>query len=45
MNKPVLTILALLAFGSPGMAEDKLVVDMSKLTCRELIRADFQDCG
>ena len=41
MNKPVLTILALLALWAPAMAEDKLVVDM--LTCRELIRADFQD--
>ncbi len=43
MNKPVLTIVALLALGAPAMAEDKLVVDMSKLTCRELIKADFQD--
>jgi acid stress chaperone HdeB len=43
MNKPLLTIVALLALGSPAMAEDKMVVDMSKLTCRELIRADFQD--
>ena len=25
------------------MAEDKLVVDMNKLTCRELTKADFQD--
>ncbi len=43
MNKPVMTMLTLLALGSPALAEDKLVVDMGKLTCRELIKADFQD--
>jgi acid stress chaperone HdeB len=43
MNKPLMTILALLSLSSPAMAEDKLVVDMGKLTCRELIKADFQD--
>jgi acid stress chaperone HdeB len=37
------TMLILLSLSLPAMAEDKLVVDMNKLTCRELTKADFQD--
>ena len=27
----------------PATSEDKLVVDLSKMTCRELTKTDFQD--
>lgn len=43
MNKPLMTVLALLSLSSSAMAEDKLVVDLSKMTCRELIKLDIQD--
>jgi hypothetical protein len=43
MNKPLMTVLALLSLGSSAMAEDKLVVDLSKMTCRELTKLDIQD--
>ena len=33
----------LLLFCKPTAAEDKLVVDMSKMTCRELTKLGFQD--
>jgi acid stress chaperone HdeB len=35
------TIISLLA--GPAAAEDKMVVDMSKMTCRELTKLGFQD--
>ena len=35
------TIVSLLS--GPTAAEDKMVVDMSKMTCRELTRLGFQD--
>jgi acid stress chaperone HdeB len=31
------------AMPAPSMAEEKMVVDMSKLTCRELNKLGFQD--
>jgi acid stress chaperone HdeB len=37
----VTTIISLLA--GPAAAEDKMVVDMSKMTCSELTRLGFQD--
>ena len=42
-NKLLMTMLTVLSLTSPAMAEDKLVVDLSKMTCRELIKLDFQD--
>ncbi len=33
----------LLSSGAPAPAEDKMVVDMGKLTCRELTKLGFQD--
>ena len=43
MRKMVAGILVLLASGAPAAAEDKMVVDMSKMTCRELTKLGFQD--
>ena len=31
------------SLGIPAAAEEKVVVDMSKLTCRELVKLGFQD--
>lgn len=39
----VVGILVLLSLGSSAAAEDKMVVDMSKLSCRELTKLGFQD--
>lgn len=36
-------IAILLSFISPAAAEDKMVVDMSRMTCRELTKLGFQD--
>jgi acid stress chaperone HdeB len=43
MNKPLMTILTLLSLSSPALAEDKLVVDLGKMTCRELVKLDIRD--
>jgi HdeA/HdeB family len=44
MSKSVLTIVAVLSASSMAVAaEEKMVVDMEKLTCGELIKLDFQD--
>jgi acid stress chaperone HdeB len=43
MRKLLMTTTILLVLGVPAKAEDKLVVDLSKMTCRELIKLDFQD--
>lgn len=43
MSKLLMTASILLLLGAPAKAEDKLVVDLGKMTCRELIKLDFQD--
>ena len=43
MPRPVILFIALLSLVSAARAEDKMVVDMSKLTCAELNRLGFQD--
>ena len=43
MRKLVVGIAILLSLGAPAAAEDKMVVDMSKMTCRELTKLGFQD--
>ena len=43
MRKLPLGAAILLLLGEPVTAEDKMVVDMSKMTCRELTRLGFQD--
>jgi acid stress chaperone HdeB len=36
-------IAILLSWSAPACAKDKMVVDMSKLTCRELTKLGFED--
>ena len=43
MRKLMIGIAILLSLGAPAAAEDKMVVDMSKMTCRELTELGFQD--
>ena len=43
MQRPVILFIALLSLASAARAEDKMVVDMSRLTCTELTRLGFQD--
>jgi len=43
MRQFVLGIVVLACLGQSATAEEKMVVDMSKLTCRELTRLGFQD--
>lgn len=35
--------LILLSLTAPAASEDKLIVDLSKMTCRELVKLDIQD--
>lgn len=39
----VATLAVILLVPSPAAAEDKMVVDMSKMTCAELVKLGFQD--
>ncbi|MBR0799035.1 hypothetical protein JQ615_26975 [Bradyrhizobium jicamae] len=43
MRKFMISVATMLSFSPYAVAEDKMVVDMSKLTCRELTRLGFQD--
>jgi hypothetical protein len=43
MPRPMIAFVALLSLASTVRAEDKMVVDMSKMTCTELTRLGFQD--
>jgi hypothetical protein len=43
MRKLLVGTVILLLLGKPAAAEDKMVVDMSKMTCRELTKLGFQD--
>jgi hypothetical protein len=43
MRKLPVSVAILLSLGVSAVAEDKMVVDMSKMTCRELTKLGFQD--
>lgn len=43
MDKLLVSAAILLLLCGPAAADDKLVVDMSKMTCRELTKLGFQD--
>jgi HdeA/HdeB family len=43
MRKLLVSVAILLSLGVSAVAEDKMVVDMSKMTCRELTKLGFQD--
>lgn len=44
MSKYAFVLAAMLAFGSgPALAQEKMVVDMRKLTCGQLTKLGFQD--
>lgn len=43
MRKLLIGSAILLLLGKPAGAEDKMVADMSKMTCRELTKLGFQD--
>jgi HdeA/HdeB family len=43
MHKASMVIAILLSLAVPAVAEDKMVVDMSKMTCAELAKLGFQD--
>jgi acid stress chaperone HdeB len=43
MRKLLVTTAIVMLLGAPAAAEDKMIVDMSKLTCRELTKLGFQD--
>jgi acid stress chaperone HdeB len=39
----MVVVAAMLSFAVPAAAEEKMVVDMSKMTCAELTKLGFQD--
>ena len=43
MRKLMADLAILVSLATPAAAEDKMVVDMSKMTCRELTELGFQD--
>jgi len=43
MDKLLVGTAILTLLGAPAAAEDKMVVDMSKMTCRELTKLGFED--
>jgi len=43
MRRLLLAISILVSLSAAATAEDKMVVDMGKLTCRELTKLGFQD--
>jgi acid stress chaperone HdeB len=43
MLRLLVAIVITLSWAAPAAAEDKMVVDMSKITCGELTKLDFQD--
>jgi acid stress chaperone HdeB len=43
MRKLLIVAAIVSLLGGPAAAEDKMVVDMSKMTCRELTKLGFQD--
>jgi HdeA/HdeB family protein len=43
MTRTLIAAAVLLSITAPSAAEDKMVVDMSKMTCAELMKLGFQD--
>ena len=43
MHRTLIAAAILLSIAAPAAAEDKMVVDMSKMTCAELTKLGFQD--
>lgn len=43
MHRSLIAAAVLLSITAPAVAEDKMVVDMSKMTCAELTKLGFQD--
>jgi acid stress chaperone HdeB len=43
MSRYIIALAVLLSLAAPAAAEDKMVVDMSKMTCAELTKLGFQD--
>jgi hypothetical protein len=43
MSRPMIVLGAMLSLAAPAAAEEKMVVDMSKMTCAELVKLGFQD--
>lgn len=43
MHRTLIAAAVLLSVTAPAAAEDKMVVDMSKMTCAELTKLGFQD--
>jgi hypothetical protein len=43
MPRSMIVLAAMLSLAAPAAAEDKMVVDMSKMTCAELTKLGFQD--
>ena len=43
MHRSLIAAAVLLSITAPAAAEDKMVVDMSKMTCAELTKLGFQD--
>jgi len=43
MHRLLVVTAIILSLAAPAAAEDKMVVDMSKLTCSELTKLGFQD--
>lgn len=43
MSRAIVVVTAVLSLAAPAAAEEKMVVDMSKMTCAELTKLGFQD--
>lgn len=43
MSRAIIVAATTLSLAAPAAAEEKMVVDMSKMTCAELTKLDFQD--
>lgn len=43
MSRLMIVLAAIFSLAAPAAAEDKMVVDMSKMTCGELTKLGFQD--
>jgi acid stress chaperone HdeB len=43
MSRAIILVAAMLSLTAPARAEEKMVVDMGKMTCAELTKLGFQD--
>jgi hypothetical protein len=43
MSRAIILVAAMLSVTAPARAEEKMVVDMGKMTCAELTKLGFQD--